>query len=195
MVASALLVGSTYLHELLLEEGKPAFYLPLLVSRYPQWQVQAGIPVLCLAGRRSNCLTYSTACGAGCICRAGHCHSPIEHCCPDWNGLGERILQRHMLAEAAAQHVRAAAAVPQARAFRWLCLGLQSTCSLHMLCMPGQGRLAAAQEPELTGKVLPLLVASTMIAPPLCAACSATWRLSLLVLKDQLPLWPSVDLK
>ena len=55
--------------------------------------------------------------------------------------------------------------------------------------------VTASQEPELTGKVLPLLVASTMRAPPLCAACSATWTLSLLVLKDQLPLWPSVDLK
>lgn len=94
-----------------------------------------------------------------------------------------------MLAEAAAEHVGAGAEVPEAMAFRWLCLRLQPAQAVHTCTV------AASQKPEVTGKVLPLLVASTMTAPPLCAACSATWRLSLLVLKDQLPLWPSVDLK
>ena len=47
----------------------------------------------------------------------------------------------------------------------------------------------------LTGKVFPLRVASTMTQPLFDAAVSATCILSLVVLKAQLPLCPSVDLK
>ena len=57
------------------------------------------------------------------------------------------------------------------------------------------GAAPACLLPACRPFTLPRRVASTSSAPPAAAAASATCRFSRTVLKDQLLLWPSVDLK